>query len=80
MFGSLEAISHAGISKYMSSGEWKCNKNYQYGEDRWLGLCLQEIGVRSFIDPRILGDKLCVPGVWSCTDGRAAYHHYKTLD
>jgi hypothetical protein len=78
MFGSLEAISHAGIAKYFSDGTWRCNKNYQYGEDRWLGLCLQELGVQSVQDGRILGDKLCAPGVWSCKDGRAAYHHYKT--
>jgi len=81
MFGSVEAMTNQAMNKYFNGGGiWRCNKNYQYGEDRWIGECFKEIGVWPVTDPLVLGDKLCVPGVWDCSDQRrAAFHHYKDL-
>lgn len=85
MFGSVEAISHQGMERYYyGGGEWRCKKNYQYGEDRWLGECFNEIGVQGVGDWHMVGDKLCIlpecgnAGCSNCGDGRAAYHHYKS--
>jgi len=82
MFGSVEAMTNQAMTKYFNEGGvWKCNKNYQFGEDRWLGECFKEIGVWPEKDPLVLGDKLCAPGVWDCNDQRrAAFHHYKDLE
>jgi len=81
MFGSVEAMTLQAMNRYFNGGGvWKCNKNYQYGEDRWMGECFKEIGVLPVMDPLVLGDKLCAPGVWDCSDQRrAAFHHYKDL-
>merc|ERR1719468_1133312 len=81
MFGSVEVISHLGISKYLNIEESACNFGDQYGEDRWFGECLKSLGVYPITDPGILGDKLCVPGVFDCANGekRAAYHFYKDV-
>lgn len=81
MFGSVEAISNKAMNIYFNGGGvWRCNKNYQYGEDRWIGECFKELGVWPVLDSLVLGDKLCVPGVWDCSDQRrAAFHHYKDL-
>jgi len=81
MFGSMEAMSNQAMDRYFKQGVWQCNNNYQFGEDRWLGICLKSIGVWPVTDPGTLGDKLCVPGVFSCAgpDKRAAYHFYKDV-
>lgn len=81
MFGSVEVISHLGISKYLNIEESACKFGDQYGEDRWFGECLKSLGVYPITDPGILGDKLCVPGVFDCANGekRAAYHFYKDV-
>jgi len=81
MFGAVEAMTQQAMNKYYNEGGvWRCNKNYQYGEDRWLGECFKEIGVWAMTDPFIVGDMGCAPGVWDCTDQRrAAFHHYKDL-
>jgi len=81
MFGSVEAMTLQAMNRYFNGGGvWKCNKNYQYGEDRWIGECFKEIGVWPVMDPLVLGDKLCAPGVWDCSDQRrAAFDHYKDL-
>jgi len=80
MFGSVEAISHKAINKYFNGGgEQMCNNNNQYGEDRWLGECFKDLGVLPVTDVRVLGDKLCLPGIWNCGDGRAVYHYYKNV-
>mmetsp|Transcript_117827 Transcript_117827/g.234743 ORF Transcript_117827/g.234743 Transcript_117827/m.234743 type:complete len:621 (+) Transcript_117827:53-1915(+) len=81
MFGAVEAMTREALHKYFNEGGmWRCNKNYQYGEDRWIGECFKEIGAWPVTDPLVLGDKLCVPGVWDCSDQRrAAFHHYKDL-
>jgi len=79
MFGSAEAMTNQAMSKYFNKGGvWRCNKNYQFGEDRWLGECFKEIGVLPVTDPLLVGDKGC--GVFDCRDKRrAAFHHYKDL-
>jgi len=81
MFGSVEAMTNQAMSKYFNEGGVsRCNKNYQYGEDRWIGECFKEIGVWAVTDALEVGDKGCAPGVWDCSDQRrAAFHHYKDL-
>jgi len=81
MFGSVEAISKLGLQKYFEpSTKHACEGNFQWGEDRWISDCFNKIGVQGLGDWHIEGDKLCVGvGVGpDCTDGRAAYHPYKS--
>jgi len=77
MFGSVEAITKAGIQKYFDSGD-TCHKNYQFGEDRWLTVCFEEIGVAATDDFGMVGDNVCTGG--TCGDGHAAFHPYKSAE
>jgi len=78
MFGSLEAISKAGLQDYFNN-EAPCKTGYQYGEDRWLGNCLKSVGATPVQDFGIVGDQVCtkIPGS-PCIDGMPAYHPYKS--
>lgn len=76
MFGSLEAINHAAWLRYFGSGG-RCHKNYQWGEDRWLGECLKELGVMPVNDFSLVGDGVCT-GNNACHSGQAAFHPFKS--
>lgn len=74
MFGSVEAMSRVAMEAYFNSG-MTCRKNYQFGEDRWLGDCLNELGVTPVQDFGMVGDGVCTGA--NCGDGKAAYHPFK---
>jgi len=82
MFGSVEAISQQGLNKYFDRYTTKCNGDFQWGEDRWIGACFDKIGVLGIGEWHLEGDQLClgVGVVKGCGDGRAAYHPYKSLE
>jgi len=79
MFGSLEAVSKLGLQNYFNN-EGPCKTGYQYGEDRWLGNCLNSVGTRGAQDFGIVGDQVCTkPPGSPCTDNKPAYHMYKSV-
>jgi len=82
MFGSLEAISRSALDKYFyGGGETLCKRDYQFGEDRWLGNCLTDLGVWGAPEFDMVGDALCVGtgDVANCANGRAVFHPHKSL-
>lgn len=76
MFGSMEAISRQALEKYFSN-EAACQNNYQYGEDRWFGNCLQSLGAQGAQDFGMVGDNVCTGA--NCADGKGAYHPFKNV-
>mmetsp|Transcript_110591 Transcript_110591/g.308057 ORF Transcript_110591/g.308057 Transcript_110591/m.308057 type:complete len:626 (-) Transcript_110591:124-2001(-) len=75
MFGSLEAISREALETYFDK-EGECKEHVDtWGEDRWLGFCLDKLGVNGTEDFDLVGDKVCKGA--NCGDGKAAYHHFK---
>jgi len=75
MFGSLEAISRKAMINYFQR-EGECKDHYDWGEDRWLGDCLNRLGSSGVQDFNFVGDKVCTYA--NCKDGqKAAYHFFK---
>jgi len=81
MFGSMEAISRAGLQVYKDQGH-RCKSElnwYPWGEDFFLGKCLPYLGVDPVDDFSIISDGVCT-GV-NCQDGwSAAFHPFKGAD
>jgi 3',5'-cyclic AMP phosphodiesterase CpdA len=81
MFGSLEAISRGGLQVY-KDGSYRCRNElswYSWGEDLFLGNCLEHLGVGPMDDFSIISDGVCT-GV-NCNDGwSAAFHPFKSSD
>jgi len=78
MFGALEAISKSAISRFFD-GHDSC---YGFpvdgwGEDRWLGACLESLGAPGSTDLEMVSDGVCY-GV-SCSSGAATFHPFKDV-
>jgi hypothetical protein len=82
MFGSLEVLSKLAMREYFNGGEQKCKKNLTWktwGEDYFLGHCLDLLGVEPVDNYDIISDGVCM-GV-NCTDlAAAAFHPFKSAD
>lgn len=76
MFGSVEALGRDALMEYYNR-EGECKSHYEYGEDRWLGDCLNKLSVKGIQDFAMVGDKVCTGA--NCGDGKAAYHHFKDV-
>jgi len=78
MFGALEAFSRDALEEYMENAQ-KCKDDLQWqawGEDLFMGECLNHLGVGSAFDATMVSDNVCT-GV-NCADGQAgAYHPFK---
>jgi len=77
MFGALEAISASAISAYFA-GAGDCAGGlpwHEWGEDLFMGKCLEKLGVKRLNDFTIYSDGVC-NGV-DCTDPDAAAFHPK---
>jgi len=78
MFGSLEAVSRAAVDAYFD-GEQRCATELgwqSWGEDLFLGLCLDHLGVGNIVDLSISGDNVCTGA--NCGDGwHGNYHPFK---
>jgi len=81
MFGALEALSKKAMETYYA-GRDRCQQDLDWrdwGEDYFLGNCLQHLGVKPVHDYSIYSDGVCT-GL-DCNDKRAAaFHPLKTAD
>lgn len=81
MFGSLEAFSHEAIETYFQGAD-KCKTELEWqawGEDLYMGRCLDLLGSHAEFDGTIIGDNVCKGS--DCSDGiSAAYHPFKSAD
>lgn len=79
MFGSLEAFSREAMEIYYNGAE-TCKRDLQWqawGEDLFMGSCMERLGVVGVADTTIIGDNVCTGA--NCFDGvAAAYHPFKS--
>jgi len=80
MFGAVEAVTSSALDRYFNSESTCRNMPWQsWGEDLWLGKCLQSLGVWSQEDKGMVGDALCYGS--NCGDpNRGAFHPFKNKD
>jgi len=76
MFGSVEAISKQGMEKFYSS-EGNCMglPVDNWGEDKWLGTCLNQVGAPGSADFGMVADGVC--NGLNCASGAGAFHPLK---
>jgi len=78
MYGSLEALSRQALETYYAGAE-RCRTELQWqawGEDLFLGNCLNLLGSKAEFDDKHSGDNVCTGA--DCSDGvTAAYHPFK---
>jgi hypothetical protein len=81
MFGSLEAISTPALQLYYDNAE-RCRTELEWeawGEDLWLGNCLDMLGAQSVGDFNVIGDNVCTGA--DCSDGiKGTYHPFKSSE
>uniref|UniRef100_A0A7S2J4F0 Uncharacterized protein n=1 Tax=Zooxanthella nutricula TaxID=1333877 RepID=A0A7S2J4F0_9DINO len=81
MFGSLEAFSNQAMELYFK-GAQKCKDTMQWqawGEDLFMGNCLNMLGSQSIFDGGLIGDNVCKGA--NCKDGNvASFHPFKSVD
>jgi len=82
--GALEVISREGLETYFQKGDSCIRGKHDGGEDFFMSLCLDSIGVDHQTDFKLLRDKYCL----SCTDvdhnhcddgETVAYHFHKKI-
>ncbi|CAK0863901.1 unnamed protein product, partial [Prorocentrum cordatum] len=76
--GAFEMMSREGAQVFFA-GAWQCDgkMDHKGGEDYWMRLCLDTLGLRYIADPSLLYDKYAAQN--GCADERAAaFHFYKT--
>lgn len=80
IFGAFEAYSKQSLQHFFAGGVDRCMRDlpYQrYGEDKFMGACMKELGVAGLYDFSILGDNRCTGA--NCQDGvSGAYHDFKS--
>lgn len=78
MFGAVEAISKSGLDRYFEGRDSCQNLPIDsWGEDRWLGACLDMLGAPGEQDFSMVSDGVC-SGV-DCGNGAAAFHPFKDV-
>jgi len=81
MFGSLEAYTKQAMDTYFAGAD-RCKKDLQWqawGEDLFMGNCLNMLGAGSEFDGSIIGDNVCKGA--NCADGQVgAYHPFKSAE
>lgn len=76
LYGALEVISRRAMEKYFDMGNKTCDLQAHLGEDRFMGVCLSEIGVHRINDFTMVSDSYCK--ACQCSDYSVAYHPYKS--
>jgi len=84
MYGAVEAISNEAVQAFVSE-EDRCKNELgwqviqDWGEDRWLGECLDHIGVTRIDGYDLLHDQRCLSDA-DCHNDAAAFHPFKSTD
>jgi len=79
MYGAVEILSREAVDAYLAN-QAKCESLpwQQWGEDYFLGKCLQMVGVAPVDDYGIVRDGAC-SGLWCKDKQAAAYHPLKSV-
>jgi len=78
LFGSLEVFSRTAVGAYAHEGVKKCKQMdfSGWGEDYYMELCMDLLGVKAHSDFDMLGDERCHPA--SCFDQeKVVFHPFK---
>merc|ERR1712217_504402 len=78
MYGALEVLSKSAVEAYIYSGP-RCQNELpwqSWGEDLFMGHCMQHLGVEQVLDTGIIQDATC-KGVDCHNSWAAAFHHFK---
>jgi len=79
MFGSVEALSHKAVTEYFASQSSCIGMNWTgWGEDLFMGKCLQRLGIQGEPDLTLVSDGVCL-GVNCSNATAAAFHPLKNL-
>jgi hypothetical protein len=81
MFGSVEIFSFKAIQSFFN-GFQNCKQGLpwqSWGEDYFMGNCLNSLGTVGLWDFSIVQDGVC-KGVWCKAPGAAAFHPFKTVE
>jgi len=77
MYGSLEVYSYYGIKEWSMRGH-DCAAPNNWGEDKYMTICMDFLGVARVHDTAIVADNLCLGS--DCSNGQAAaFHPYKDI-
>mmetsp|Transcript_40616 Transcript_40616/g.130702 ORF Transcript_40616/g.130702 Transcript_40616/m.130702 type:complete len:159 (-) Transcript_40616:57-533(-) len=78
MYGALEVFSYAAINEWWLRGH-SCGAPNNWGEDKYMTVCMDSLGVSRVQDTNIVADNLCL-GNHNCMDGKAAaFHPFKDI-
>lgn len=81
MYGALEVLSRTALEAYLNGGEGRCKgalpQWQSWGEDLFMGHCMQTLGVQQVDDFGVLADMNCW-GADCNNKGAAAFHHFKS--
>mmetsp|Transcript_14984 Transcript_14984/g.39819 ORF Transcript_14984/g.39819 Transcript_14984/m.39819 type:complete len:186 (+) Transcript_14984:2-559(+) len=80
MFGAVEILSQAAVTNYLAN-EDKCKTQLpwqSWGEDFFLGKCLQMIGVAPYDDYGMIKDGAC-SGLWCGDKNAVGFHPLKSV-
>jgi len=77
MFGATEAISTQGLERYFANENTCRSLPWQpWGEDKWMTICLQKLGVAPVFDGGLVADGQCY-GADCRNPYHSAYHPFK---
>mmetsp|Transcript_61714 Transcript_61714/g.155826 ORF Transcript_61714/g.155826 Transcript_61714/m.155826 type:complete len:601 (-) Transcript_61714:8-1810(-) len=77
-YGALEVFSLSAIQEWAVRAK-ECRTPGDYGEDKYMTQCMDQLGVARFRDEGVLGDKLCLTFTGCGAPGPAAFHPFKDL-
>jgi hypothetical protein len=80
LYGAVETFSRGAMERYRESWVQTCATEpwHGWGEDMYMRVCMDRLGVWGFDDNNIVGDERCNPA--TCWDHwRAAFHAYKDV-
>jgi len=81
IYGALEAYSKDALLHYYGQ-QHRCKSSLNWhamGEDKYMGDCMDMLGIPAFVDTSIVGDRRCAPAT-TCSQHHGAFHPFKTVD
>lgn len=80
LYGAVEVFSRGAMRRYHDSWDQKCAHLPWggWGEDMYMKVCMDNLGVWGFDDNGVVGDERCNPA-WCGSHWQAAFHAYKNV-